>query len=79
MSAAPATPPSPPAPRGPLVAASLIVALGFILFGAGMIAGLRAEGGPRTATLLGHAAWQWAVAGFFCTLAGGLWLRRLVK
>lgn len=77
MSAAPATPP--PAPRGPLVAASLLVALGFILFGTGMIAGLRAEHGPRSASVLGFAAWLWALAGFACTLAGGLWLRRLVK
>lgn len=77
MSAAPATPP--PAPRGPLVAASLLVALGFILFGTGMIAGLRAEHGPRTALVLGFAAWHWALAGFACTLAGGLWLKHLVK
>ena len=76
MSDAPVTPPS--APRGPLLLASLLALLGFVLFGAGMIGGLRAAT-PRNAVVLGLPAWQFAAAGFVFTLAGGLWLRRLVK
>jgi len=74
---APATPPPQPG-RGVLVAAGLLVLLGFVLFAAGMIAGLRTAGPARDAIILGCAAWQVATAGFFCTLAGGLWLSRLV-
>ncbi|MBS0631854.1 MAG: hypothetical protein JSS11_08070 [Verrucomicrobia bacterium] len=78
MSDAP-VPPTAPLPRGPLITASVLVALGFIGFGIGMIAGIRADGPPRTAIVLGLPAWQFAAAGFVFTLAGGLWLRRLVK
>jgi len=74
---APATPPPKPG-RGVLVAAVLLVLLGFVLFATGMIAGLRTDGPARAAIVLGCAAWQVAIAGFLCTLAGGLWLRRLV-
>ena len=77
MNPAPATPPPQPG-RGVLVAAVLLVLLGFVLFAAGMIAGLRTAGPARDAIILGCAAWQVATAGFFCTLAGGLWLSRLV-
>jgi hypothetical protein len=66
-------------PRGPFFFASLLVALGFIGFGIGMIAGIRADGPPRTAVVLGLPAWQFAAAGFVFTLVGGLWLRRLVR
>jgi hypothetical protein len=75
---APATPPPQPG-RGVLVAAVLLVLLGFVLFATGMIAGLRSDGPARDAVVLGWAAWQVATAGFLCTLAGGLWLRRLVR
>jgi hypothetical protein len=75
---APATPPPKPG-RGVLVAAGLLVLLGFILFATGMIAGLRASGPARDAVVLGCAAWQVSTAGFICTLAGGLWLRHLVR
>ncbi len=77
MNPAPATPPPKPG-RGVLVAAVLLVLLGFVLFATGMIAGLRTDGPTRAAIVLGCAAWQVATAGFLCTLAGGLWLRRLV-
>ena len=78
MNPAPATPP-PQTGRGVLVAAVLLVLLGFVLFATGMIAGLRASGPAREAVVLGCAAWQVATAGFICTLAGGLWLKRLVR
>jgi hypothetical protein len=71
--------PAAPPPRGGLIAGGLLVLAGTILFLAGMIAGLRADGPARDAVILGHAAWQVAVAGFLCTLGGGLWLQRLVK
>ncbi len=77
MNPAPATPPPQPG-RGVFVAAGLLVLLGFALFATGMIAGLRTAGPARDALVLGWAAWQVATAGFVCTLAGGLWLRRLV-
>lgn len=78
MNPAPATPPPKPG-RGVLIAAVLLVLLGFVLFATGMVAGLRSDGPAREATVLGRAAWQVATAGFLCTLAGGLWLRRLVR
>jgi len=74
---APATPPPQPG-RGVLVAAVLLVLLGFGLFATGMIAGLRSVGPARDALVLGCAAWQVATTGFLCTLAGGLWLKRLM-
>lgn len=69
----------PGAGRAGLVAAGAVVLLGFALFALGMVAGLRAAGPARDAVVLGRAAWQVATAGFLCTLAGGLWLRRLVR
>lgn len=62
-----------------IILASALVLLGFALFATGMIAGLRADGPARDALVLGRAAWQVATAGFVCTLAGGLWLRQLVR
>ncbi len=78
MNTTPGTP-SPGPGRVGLVAAGAMVVLGFVLFALGMIAGLRADGPARDAIALGRPAWQVATAGFLCTLAGGLWLRRLVK
>lgn len=75
----PPSSPSQPIPRGPLLTASLLVLLGFVGFGIGMLAGIKADGPPRTAMVLGLPAWQFAAAGFVFTFAGGLWLRRLVK
>ncbi len=57
----------------------LLALVGTILVLTGVIAGLRAEGSPRHAIVLGFAAWQVATAGVLCTLAAGLWLQRLVK
>lgn len=78
MSTTPGTP-SPGPGRVGLVVAGTVVVAGFVLFALGMVAGLRADGPARDAVVLGRAAWQVATAGFLCTLAGGLWLRRLVK
>jgi hypothetical protein len=85
MSTAPDTsappPSSPPPPRDSagayLVIATLVLA-GTGLFATAAIAKVRQpENGPP-ATVLGFPAWQVATAGFVSTLAGGLWLRRLV-
>ncbi len=78
MSTTPGTPAPGPGRVG-LVAAGTVVVVGFVLFALGMVAGLRADGPARDAVVLGRAAWQVATAGFLCTLAGGLWLRRLVR
>ncbi len=78
MKPEPATPP-PAAARGALILGGALVLAGTGLFLVGMIAGLRADGPAREAVVLGFAAWQVAGAGFLCTLAGGLWLQRLVK
>lgn len=51
--------------------------LGTGLFAAGAFAKLRDREHPDP-RLLDIAAWQIATAGFVCTLAGGLWLRRHV-
>ncbi len=87
MSSAPGSSPSPPdatpAPDSPaarsrrraLVFAGALVVLGTGLFAAGIFAKLRDRDHPDP-RLLGIAAWQIATAGFGCTLAGGLWLRR---
>ncbi len=89
MSSAPGSPPSPPdatpAPDSPaarsrrraLFLAGALVVLGTGLFAAGAFAKLRDREHPDP-RLLGIAAWQIATAGFVCTLAGGLWLRRHV-
>lgn len=65
--------------RGILILAGSVVLAGTGLFLTGMIAGLRSDGPAREAVVLGLAAWQVAGAGFLCTLAGGLWLQRLIK
>lgn len=71
--------PSPAPVRGTLIIAIVFVLIGTGLFLTSMIAGLKVDGPAREAVILGFPAWQVAVAGFFCTLAGGLWLQRLVK
>lgn len=72
-------PPSSPPDRGALVGIGLLVLGGLVFFGTGMLAGVRHDGPAREAAVLGFAAWQVATFGFLCTLAGGLWLWRLVR
>jgi hypothetical protein len=71
--------PSPAPVRGALIVAIVFVLIGTGLFLTSMIAGLKVDGPAREAVIFGFPAWQVAVAGFLCTLAGGLWLQRLVK
>lgn len=78
MSALPASPPPLPG-RGVLAGIGFLVLGGLILFGTGMIAGVRHDGPARDALVLGFAAWQVATTGFLTTLAGGCWLWWRVK
>lgn len=70
----------PPHPRAYLAIAILVLG-GTALFATGAIAQSRqSKTTPaQTVTVLGRPAWQIATAGLISTLAGGLWLRRLVK
>ena len=52
--------------------------LGTALFATAAIAQIRRPETAPPAHVLGVPAWQLATAGFISTLAGGLWLRRLV-
>ncbi len=80
MSPAPESPAAaPPRPRPAAYrgVAALVVA-GTALFATAAVAKVRQpENGPPP-HVLGVPAWQLATAGFASTLAGGLWLRRLV-
>jgi hypothetical protein len=79
-SPAPSTAPAGAAARArrrALFLAGALVAIGTGLFASGAVAKLRDRDHPDP-RLLGIAAWQIATAGFACTLAGGLWLRRHV-
>ena len=83
MSTAPDTPP--PAPTTPpragpatyLAIAALVLA-GTGLFATAAIAQVRRTENAPPARVLGVPAWTLATAGCISTLAGGLWLRRLV-
>lgn len=78
--AAPVPSPASPAARArrrALWLAGTLVVVGTGLFAVGTVAKLRDRDHPDP-RLLGIAAWQIATAGFACTLAGGLWLRRHV-
>ena len=55
-----------------------IVLLGTALFATAALAQIRRPETAPPAHVLGIPAWQLATAGFISTLAGGLWLRRLV-
>ena len=55
-----------------------LVLLGTGLFATAAIAQIRQPANAPPAHVLGIPAWQLATAGFISTLAGGLWLRRLV-
>ncbi|MCX6955495.1 MAG: hypothetical protein NTV51_25380 [Verrucomicrobia bacterium] len=82
MSPAPATPPpAPPTARprtGAYLGVAALVLLGTALFATAAVAQVRRKENAPPATVLGLPAWQIAAAGFVSTLAGGLWLRRLV-
>lgn len=56
------------------MAASALVVLGTLLFLSGAVARVRGD----DSTWLGLSALAAAIAGFACTLAGGLWLHRHV-
>lgn len=74
----PATDPAPRPRTGACLGIAALVLLGTTLFAAAAIAKVRQPENAPPATVLGVAAWKVATAGFVSTLAGGLWLRRLV-
>jgi len=85
VSTSPETPVPPatdgaPAPThtGAYLGVAALVLLGTGLFATAAIAKVRQPENAAPAKVLGVPAWQIATAGFVSTLAGGLWLRRLV-
>lgn len=74
----PSTHPPKPARTGAYLGVAALVIAGQALFFTGVITHLRAPKDGPTPQVLGLAAWQVAAAGFVSTLAGGLWLRKLV-
>jgi hypothetical protein len=68
-----------PSPTGAYLGIAALVLLGTALFATAAVAKVRQPENAPPAKILGLAAWQVATAGFVTTLAGGLWLRRLVK
>ncbi len=79
--AAPATAAAEATPRGTPAAylgIAALVLLGTGLFAAAAFAQVRRPENAPPARILGVPAWTLASAGFVSTLAGGLWLRRLV-
>ncbi len=86
MSTEPGNAPPPPPEEGnsqPHTGAYLgiaaLVLVGTALFATAAIVKVRQSENAPTPKILGVPAWQVATAGFVITLAGGLWLRRLVK
>ena len=78
---APATTTAEATPRGSPAAylgIAFLVLLGTGLFGTAAVAQVRRPENAPPARVLGVPAWTLATAGFVSTLAGGLWLRRLV-
>jgi hypothetical protein len=75
----PATDAAPaPARTGAYLGIAALVLLGTTLFATAAVAKVRQPENAPPAKVLGVPAWQIATAGFVSTLAGGLWLRRLV-
>jgi hypothetical protein len=75
----PATDEAPaPARTGAYLGVAALVLLGTGLFATAAIAKVRQPANAPPAKVLGLPAWQIATVGFVSTLAGGLWLRRLV-
>ncbi len=89
MSSAPESPapPPPPPPKeaaesahtGAYLGIAALVLLGTGLFVTAAVAKVRQPENAPPPKVLGVPAWQLATAGFVSTLAGGLWLRRIVK
>lgn len=79
-------PPPAPAPSETIIRGStathlgiaFLVLLGTGLFATAAVAQVRRPENAPPARVLGVPAWTLATAGFVSTLAGGLWLRRLV-
>ena len=67
-----------PTRTGAYLGVAALVLLGTGLFATATIAKVRQPANAPPAKILGLPAWQIATAGFVSTLAGGLWLRRLV-
>lgn len=63
---------------GAYLGVAALVLLGTALFATAAIAEVRRPANTLPARVLGVPAWSLATAGFVSTLAGGLWLRRLV-
>ncbi len=70
--------PKRPASNAAYCGVAALVLVGTALFAAAAIAHVRRPQNAPPAKVLGMPAWQLASAGFISTLAGGLWLRRLV-
>lgn len=90
MSPAPDSSPTPPPPAanraeadgahtGAYLGITGLVLLGTGLFITAAVAKVRQPENAPPPKILGVPAWQLATAGFFSTLAGGLWLRQIVK
>lgn len=77
-SSRPAPTPTAKPRTGAYVAVAVLVLAGQGLLGAALVAQLRHPENTPPATVLGAPAWAIATAGLVSTLAGGLWLRRLV-
>jgi len=80
-------PPTPTASRaeaegahtGAYLGIAALVLLGTGFFVTAAVAKVRQPENAPPPKALGVPAWQLATAGFVSTLAGGLWLRRIVK
>lgn len=64
---------------GAYLGIAALVLLGTALFATAAVVKVRQPENAPPPKIAGIPAWQVATAGFAITLAGGLWLRRLVK
>lgn len=64
---------------GAYLGIAALVLIGTALFATAAVVQLRRPENAPPQKIAGLPAWQVATAGFATTLAGGLWLRRLVK
>jgi hypothetical protein len=70
---------SSPPRTGAYLGIATLVLIGTALFATAAIVKVRQPENAPVPKIAGIPAWQVATAGFITTLAGGLWLRRLVK